>query len=200
MSFKSLVRFWSGMRSFAFGRSLPCQAIVLAFCLGRSLPARAQVVPAADKGGLILSAGGTASGYTLNYGEQKLLGVTVFVDADTRRHVSAEAEVRRLQFHNTNDITATTYLAGVRYFRDAARFQLYAKFLAGIGHANLAFGVAQANSLVIAPGGGLDFRLTRRIHLRMADFEYQLWPQAVYGSTPSFASAGISSGIRIRVF
>jgi hypothetical protein len=200
MSFQRLVQLWIEMRGFGLGRSLPCPAILLAVCLGITLPGRAQVVPAADQGGLNLSAGGTASGYYLNYGEQKLLGVSAFVDVDTRRHLSAEAEVRRLQFHNTNDVTVTTYLAGGRYFRNVGRFQIYAKFLSGFGHADLEFGVAQANSLVIAPGGGVDFLLNHRVHLRLADFEYQRWPQAVYGSTPSLASTGISSGIRIRVF
>lgn len=200
MSFKSPVRVNIGGRRFSLAPGLLCQAVVLVACIGIAHPVRAQVVPAADKGGLMLSAGGTVSGYYLNYGEQKLLGVSAFFDAETRRHLSAEAEVRRLQFHNTNDETATSYLAGGRYFRDFGRFQPYAKFLAGFGHANLEFGLAQANSLVIAPGGGVDFRLNRSVCLRLADFEYQRWPQAVYGSTPALSSTGISSGLRIRVF
>jgi hypothetical protein len=173
---------------------------MLALCMAIAPGAHAQVVPAGDKGGVMLSVGAAASGYTLNYGQQKLLGVSAFFDAETRRHLGAEAEVRSLEFHNTNDITATTYLAGARYFRDFGRFQIYAKGLVGFGHANLAFSLGQANSMVIAPGGGVDFILNRRVHLRLADFEYQRWPQAVYGSTPAFASVGISSGIRFRVF
>ena len=147
----------------------------------------------------MLSAGGTASGYFLNYGEQKLLGVSAFFDADTRRNLGVEAETRWLNFHDSNDINATTYLAGARYYRDLGRFQPYAKGLVGFGHANLTFGLGQANSLVVAPGGGLDFLVNRRIHLRVVDLEYQRWPQAVFGST-SFDSVGISSGIRVRVF
>ena len=179
-------------------RVLP--AMVLAFCFNLAQTAAGQVVPAGDEGGVRLSVGVAASGFTLNYGEQKLLGGTVFLESDTRRHLSAEAEVRTLKFHDTNDISATTYLAGMRYFRDFGRFQPYAKGLAGFGHANLAFSLGQANSLVITPGGGVDFLLTRRIHLRLADFEYQLWPQAVYGTAAAFHSIGISSGIRFRVF
>jgi hypothetical protein len=162
--------------------------------------AEAQVVYSADEGGLLLSAGGTASGYYLNYGEQKLLGATAFIEADTRRHLGIEAEARWLEFHQTNDINAATYLGGVRYFRDYGRFQPYAKGLVGFGQANLAFSLGQANSLVIVPGGGVDYRLNRRIHLRLADFEYQFWPQATYGTTPAFSSIGVSSGIRVRIF
>jgi len=171
-------------------------AVFLALCF----TAQAQVVPAGDQGGVRLSVGVEASGYSLSYGDQKLLGGAVFFEADTRRHLSAEAEVRTLKFHDTNDISATTYLAGMRYFRDFGRFQPYAKGLAGFGHANMAFSLGQANSLLIAPGGGVDFLLTRHIHLRLADFEYQLWPQTAYGSAPAFQSFGISSGIRFRVF
>ena len=180
------------------GALLP--VMLLAFCFNVAQTARGQVVPAGDEGGLRLSVGVAASGYTLNYGEQKLLGGSVFFEADTRRHLSAEAEVRSLRFHNTKDISATTYLAGARYFRDFGRFQPYAKGLAGFGHANLAFSLGQANSLVIAPGGGVDFILNRQIHLRLSDFEYQLWPQAKFTSAPAFHSIGISSGIRFRVF
>jgi hypothetical protein len=200
MYFLKIFRKESSKHGFQHSQRSCAPAFFLALCLGMVPLARAQVVPAADQGGLSLSAGGTASGYYLNYGEQKLLGATAFIDADTRRNLSVEAEVRQLQFHNTTGITATTYLAGGRYFRNVGRFQIYAKFLAGFGHANLEFGLAQANSMVIAPGGGVDFLLNRRVHLRLADFEYQRWPQAVYGSTPSLASTGISSGIRFRIF
>jgi hypothetical protein len=169
-------------------------------CLTIASIAQGQVVPAAEGGRPILSAGGATSAYYLNYGEQKLLGFSAFFDADNRSHFAAEAEVRRLEFHQTNDVNATTYLAGVRYYINVGNFQPYAKGLAGFGHANLAFGLGQANSMVIAPGGGLDFFLNRSVHLRLADFEYQRWPQAVYGSIPTFASFGVSSGIRVRVF
>jgi hypothetical protein len=196
MIFRSVFRLWSGMPA----RGAICQSLVFSACLGIACTAKCQVVPAADEGGLMLSAGGAASGFYLNYGEQKMLGVVAFIDADTRRHLGIEAETRWLEFHNTNDINATTYLAGVRYFRDFGRLQPYAKCLVGFGHANLAFRLGQANSLVIAPGGGLDFLLNRRIHFRLIDFEYQRWPQGVYDSAPSFASVGISSGIRVRVF
>lgn len=184
----------------ALASSTVFTSLTLAACLTAAVTAHAQVVPAGDEGGVMLSVGAAGSGYTLNYGQQKLLGVSAFLDADTRRHLGVEAEARRLQIHNTNGIIATTLLAGPRYFRDFGRFQIYGKGMIGFAHANLTFGLGQANSLVIAPGAGVDFLLKRRIHLRLADFEYQLWPQAVYGSTPAFQSIGISSGIRIRIF
>ena len=51
--------------------------------------------------------------------------------------------------------------------------------------------------LVIEAGGAVDFRLTRRFRLRLADSEYQYWPQFHYGAMTSF---GVSTGIKIRIF
>ena len=200
MSLRERFPVWSGKAGLRRGRDAICQAMVLSLCLGLAQSAKSQVVQAGNSGLLRLSAGGTASGYYLNYGEQRLLGGSAFFDAQTRRHLGVEAEVRILEYHNSNDVNAATYLAGFRYFRDYGRLQPYAKGLVGFGRANLAFGLGQANSLVIAPGGGFDYRLNRRVFLRLADFEYQRWPEADYGSAPPFDSIGISSGIRFRFF
>ena len=200
MSLRGRLKVWSRRQGLLPGCGAVCQAMVIAVCLGLAHSAQSQVVQAGNSGLLRLSAGGTASGYYLNYGEQRFLGGSAFFDAQTRRHLGVEAEVRRLEYHNTNDVNASTYLGGVRYFRDFGRLQPYVKGLVGFGRANLAFGLGQANSLVIAPGGGLDFRLNRRVFLRVVDFEYQRWPEAVYGSAPPFDSTGISTGIRVRVF
>jgi hypothetical protein len=159
--------------------------------------ASAQVVPSADAGGLTLSAGTTGSGYTLQYGERKMLGITGFVDLDTRRHLGIEGEARWLVFHQTADVHATTYAIGPRYHMDKGRFQPYAKALVGIGQFNFPYNYATGNYLVVAPGGGVDFRLNHRIRLRLVDFEYQYWPQFTYSA---MTSVGVSTGIRVRIF
>jgi hypothetical protein len=50
---------------------------------------------------------------------------------------------------------------------------------------------------VVAPGGGTDFRLTRRVRWRVVDFEYQFWPQFQFGM---MSSVGVSTGLRIKIF
>jgi hypothetical protein len=170
---------------------------LLAVCLGLTRAALAQVPPAADKGGLALSAGGTASGYSLGYGEQKLLGVSAFVDVDGRRHLGVEGEARWLIYHQTNEEHATTYTIGPRYSMYFGRFQPYVKGLVGLGQFNYPYNLGKDNDLVVAPGGGVDFRLSRRIRLRAVDFEYQLWPQFHYGLMSSY---GLSTGLRIKIF
>jgi hypothetical protein len=157
----------------------------------------AQVAPAGDEGGVKLSAGATASGYYLQYGERKMLGVTGFVDADTRRRLGIEAETRWLEFHQTADVHVETYSIGPRYHMNFGRFQPYAKGQIGFGKFNFPYNYGQGSYLVATGGGGVDFHLHRRIYLRVADFEYEYWPQFTYGAMSSF---GVSTGIRVRIF
>jgi len=176
-------------------------ALALLVCV--TAPVRAQVAPAADQGGLILSAGGLASASTLQLGDRKMLGITAFVDADTRRRLGIEAEGRWLEFHQTANVHAETYSIGGRYHFDIGRFQPYAKGLVGFGDFNYPYNLGTGSYLVITAGGGLDYRLTRRIHIRAADFEYQDWPQFNYGppnTVGSMTSLGVSTGFRVRIF
>jgi opacity protein-like surface antigen len=169
----------------------------LALCLAMARAASAQVVPSADAGGLAISAGGAASGYTLQYGQRKMLGITGFVDVDTRRRLGIEAETRWLEFHQTANVHAETYSAGARYRFNFGRFQPYAKAMIGFGDFNFPYNYARGSYLVSTAGGGLDYRFSRRIHIRIADVEYQDWPQFTYGA---MTSLGVSVGLRVRVF
>jgi len=161
------------------------------------LRASAQAVPAADAGGMRLSAGGAVSAYYLGYGKERIGGASAFVDFDTLRHFGFEGEARWLQFHQTDDINAATYMAGPRYSRYFGRFQPYVKVLAGLGQFNYPYHYGRDNDLVVAPGGGVDFRITRRIRFRAVDFECQVWPQFHYGTMYSY---GLSTGLRVKIF
>jgi hypothetical protein len=154
-------------------------------------------MPQADAGGFRLSAGGTASGYYLQYGQRTLVGATAFVDAETKRNLGIEAEGRWLEFHKTEDVHAETYSAGLRYHMNFQRFQPYVKGLVGFGDFNFPFSFAHGRYLVVTAGGGLDYRWTHRIHVRVADVEYQDWPQFTFGS---MSSVGVSTGLRVGIF
>ena len=80
---------------------------------------------------------------------------------------------------------------------DLREIQPYAKGLIGFGQFNYPYNLGTDNDFVVAPGGGLDFRVTKRIRIRVADFEYQIWPGFHYGTLTSY---GLSTGIRVRIF
>jgi len=176
-----------------FGRHAVFMAVVLSAFLGLARGTFAQVVSAGDEGGFTL----TASGYEVQYGEQKLLGVAGVVDIDTRRRFGLEAEGRWLMFHETNQLHATTWMAGPRYHFTRGKFQFYGKGLIGEGQFYFPYKYAQGNYLVIAPGGGVDYRWKRRVSFRLADVEYQMWPQFTFGSMSSY---GVSAGVRYHIF
>ena len=171
--------------------------LVLATLSAGARHAQAQVQAAGDEGGLIVSAGAMGSGYYLQYGQRKIVGITAFVDADTKRRFGIEAEGRWLEFHQTANVHAETYSAGARYHFDVGRFAPYAKVLVGSGDFNFPYNYAYGRYLVVTGGGGLDFRWTRRITVRAVDFEYQDWPNFTFGNMNSF---GVNAGLRVRIF
>ena len=172
-------------------------AVATVFCLGLARTASAQVVFTGDQGGITLKAGGTASGYQAEYGDQKLLGFADVVDLDTRRRFGIEAEGRWLLYNNPTQIQAKTWLGGVRYHFSHGKFQYYGKGLVGIGQFTFPYNYGQGNYLVIAPGGGVDYRWKRKISFRLADVEYQVWPKFTYGS---MTSVGVSAGVMYHIF
>jgi hypothetical protein len=172
--------------------------VLLALSIAVAKPALGQVKESAEVGGVMLSAGGSFSGYYVGYGQRELLGPTAFVDATSRVPLGVEAEARWLKLNETADVHDETYLIGPRFaFKELGRFQPYAKVLFGVGQFTFPYNYAHGTYFVVAPGAGCDFRVNHRIYLRLADFEYQDWPQFTYGAIPSY---GISSGIRIRLF
>jgi hypothetical protein len=170
-------------------------AILAASCAAR--PAAAQVVDSAQADGYVLFAGATASANYLQYGERKMLGISGFLDVDTRRRYGLEAEGSWAVFHQRANVHTTDYLIGPRYRLPMGRIQPYAKALVGIGEFNFPYNYAHGSYLVIAPGAGVDYRLTRRFRWRVADFEYQYWPQFTYGA---MSTLSVSTGVRVRIF
>jgi hypothetical protein len=120
-----------------------------------------------------------------------------FVDADSARRFGIESEGRWLEYHQFANAHAETYLIGPRYHFNIGRFQPYIKGLAGFGNFSFPYGYAHGTYGIVAGGGGVDYRLSRRWSVRLADIEFQHWPQFTFGS---MTSTGISSGIQFRVF
>jgi hypothetical protein len=170
---------------------------LVAIGLGLARQASAQVVFTGDKGGYSLTAGVTASGYQVQYGQQKLAGFAGVVDLDTHSRLGIEAEGRWLMFNSPDQTEVKTWMGGARYHFARGKFQIYGKGLIGIGQFTFPYNYAQGNYLVLAPGAGVDYRWKRRISFRLADFEYQIWPPFTYGS---MASPGVNVGVLYHIF
>jgi opacity protein-like surface antigen len=164
--------------------------VLLSLLAARS--AFGQVSESANIGGHLVWIGSGVSGYYLQYGSVKNLGVTAYVDADSIRRIGFEAEGRWLQFHETNNISADTYLGGPRYHFNMGRYQPYVKGLGGLGLFNFTYNYAHGSYFVIAPGAGIDYRVSPRWSVRV-DGEYQYWPQFTFGS---MTSGGVTVGVR----
>lgn len=185
------------IRRMRFSAVWACASAVVCLCLSLPGNLHGQVVPAADAGRLNISAGATGSGYYLQYGERKMIGVTGFVDMDARSAWGVEAEGRWLEWRQTANVHAQTYSIGLRYHKNIGNLQPYGKGLIGFGDFNFPYNLAHGRYLVATGGGGLDYRISPRVHLRAVDVEYQYWPEFTYGAMTTF---GVSSGIRIRLF
>jgi len=146
--------------------------------------------------GSLVTIGGTVGGYQIDYGKRYLGGGALYADLNPTWRYGIEAEARLLRYNQENDTHLSTYLVGPRVSFGTHRFNPYAKVLVGLGKFNFPYDYATGNYFVIAPGAGVDMRLTDRIKLRLVDFEYQEWPQFTFGSIHPY---GISTGISFSI-
>lgn len=168
--------------------------------------AHAQVVPAATASRFTLSAGGLGSRYQPDYAgtgvayttPNRLFGVGAYFDARFNRWLSIEGEGRWLRFNeyyppgSSTGIDENTYLIGPRVpIATFHRVTPYGKFLFGLGNGSFLNG----NTMVLAYGGGVDYRLSSRFTLRAFDFEYQSWRV-----NPTLWPYGESVGISYKIF
>jgi len=171
--------------------------IILAFV---TISSHGQVVPAATKNHAGLSAGGVGSIFQPDYAGEgiaqtspnRLYGAGAFFDMRFSQWAQIEGEGRWLHFNKYLGIDENTYLIGPRLA--PCRFHgitPYGKVLFGLGNGSFLTG----NTFVLAYGGGVDYRLSRRFTLRAFDFEYQQWRV-----TPTLWPYGGSAGLSFRIF
>lgn len=163
-------------------RLFPALLLALAF-----LPLHSQVRPAATQGGLPVVIGLGGADYAIDWGPgTRMQGITAWVDfypwgMPPKIHgLGAEIEGRDLNFnrpHGIPKMRQDTALAGPIYsFSHFRKIKPYAKFLAGIGSIDFPGfpGYTHDTFLILAPGGGADFKLWHQFWAR-GDYEYQNW-------------------------
>jgi hypothetical protein len=159
-----------------------------------------QVAAAAYGHRATLTAGGFGSMYQPDYAgngiaqssPNYLFGPGAYVDYTASRWVGAEFEGRWLRFNEYLGVNEDTYLLGPKVPIGTFKgFTPYGKVLVGIGGGSYLSG----HSTVLAYGGGVDYRLTKRLSVRAFDFEYQQWLL-----NPHLYPWGGSVGIGYRIF
>lgn len=170
---------------------------VLASVAAAAAPAaHAQAYYAGTGPGSYITLGATFSGFESGqYGKTLLTGGSLFLDANLYRRIGVEAEARALNHGSIEGIRETSYLVGPKLSLKGRRLRPYAKLLVGRGDFRFPFGDAYGKYFVVAPGAGIDWRVSHsRFHLRLIDAEYQFWPNFIpFGKISPFgASAGLS--------
>jgi hypothetical protein len=174
---------------------------IFLFCIFlTAVSARAQVAPAASTSTFRVDAGGMGSMFQPDYAglgvaqnsPNRLYGVGAYVDVRLSRWVQIEGEGRWLHWNEYLGIDENSYSIGPRVpIHTYHGFTPYGKALFGWGSGSFLAGRAGEITL----GGGVDYRLKRRLTLRAFDFEYQRW-----SVTPILHPYGGSVGLSYRVF
>jgi len=177
---------------------------LLASCLLLS-PSRllAQVAPAAHGASGSLWVGADYSNFLPDFGpSQRISGFGAYVDWNVTPRLGLEGEVRVLPFNGFSGESQDNYFAGPRVtLLHRGNFVPYAKILVGVAQNDFPFKIGTGRYLALAPGGGLDYRLSHRFAFR-AEYEYQLWPSApgVSGQPSNgMKPNGFSVGIAYRL-
>ena len=172
-----------------------------------AVAADAQAVPAATGRQVSITAGGMASAFQPDYagfcctasaGPQPLFGVGAYVDVRLRRWVQFEAEGRWLRWNKYYGISQDNYLIGPRL--PVYRFwkaTVYGKALGGFSKMTFDPYGDHSSFTDLAFGGGADVKLTRKISVRVADFEYHYWPK--WGNS-TLKPYGASMGVSYKIF
>jgi hypothetical protein len=141
--------------------------------------------------------GVAGSAFTLDDQDGHEEGIAVYGDLDVGRHWGLEGIYRNASIETPHDIGENHLIAGPRYHFEHGRFEPYAKGLVGLGTINFQQGYNitsySEHYFIYVAGGGVDFRATRHVNVRLFDFEYQFWPGfAPHGLTPYGYSAGVA--------
>ncbi|MGP8252103.1 MAG: outer membrane beta-barrel protein [Terracidiphilus sp.] len=166
-----------------------------------AVSASAQVVSAAHHRGLSIDAGGEASAFQPDYdgtgfaqtSPYRIYGFGAFFDVHFSRWVQIEGEGHWLRFNEFQNIGQNTYMIGPKVpIIDFHRWTPYGKFLIGWGSGP---GWLNGKATAFAYGGGVEYRLTKRLTVRPFDFEEEDWH-----TIPTLHPYGASAGISYRVF
>jgi hypothetical protein len=158
---------------------------------------RAQEIPTEVRAGE-LQVGGGYAGANPDYSEHRFYGPYLYTTFDFREHIGAEFNFHYLKESNDpsgEGLYEKTYEIGPRYvwhFKQE-RFNPYLKLLVGRGVFQYPHDSANLAYNMYSFGGGLDYRATRYLNVRVVDFEEQKWMSfPPNGLSPVVVSFGVA--------
>jgi hypothetical protein len=145
-----------------------------------SLPAlapslHAQAVYTADRKTRI-QVGGGALILNSDYTAGNVIGFSAWGDYDFSKWVGVEVSAHLGEFITPGDITENSYLIGPRLTYRRRKLTAYGKVL--IGRATITnqdYNLSSSYN-IFAYGGGVEYKIMRKINIRAIDFELQSWP------------------------
>ena len=105
-----------------------------------------------------------------DYTTGNVIGLSAWGDYDFSKYIGLEASAHFQEFITPGDITENSYLIG-------PRFMYRRKGLTAYGKATITNQQLDLSSSynIYAFGGGLEYRIVRKLNLRIVDFEQQEW-------------------------
>jgi hypothetical protein len=157
--------------------------------------ARAQAIPTATGGGRFIAVGAGGAFFNSNYGQRWVNGYSIYADINRDVRFGAEFRAQSLRFNQEQGIRETSYLLGPRIAFPHHGWIPYARVLLGGGIFKAPYNYAEGSYFVAAPGAGVDY-VRGRVRYRIADIEYQAWPNFTFGELHPW---GYNTGISIRI-
>lgn len=133
----------------------------------------------------------------------RLNGIGAFATYNLNRHYGVEAHARFLNLKSWNGETEQAYLIGPRYsFLRGEKLRPFAMFQVGVVKIQYPFQMGTGTSFAMAPGGGVEYRLGRKLSVRAA-YEFQMLTNSPdFTNEPKFGirPTGATVGISYRIF
>ncbi len=133
-----------------------------------------------------------------DYTDRANKGLSVWGDYDFTRLFGVEVEAHFGSIITPDDVGENSYLVGPRLLYHKRKFTGYLKVMVGRGTIiNQDFNQSSSFNILPAFGGGLEYRISHKLNVRIVDFEYQRWPDFEPDSlTPLAVSVGLMYVIR----
>ena len=111
-----------------------------------------------------------------DYVNTNIQGISFWGDYDFLKHIGAEAVVHLGSIITPSDYSENSYMIGPRFMIRRRKLTGYAKLIVGRATiTNIDYNVSSSYN-AYAFGGGLEYKLLRKVNIRALDFEYQKWP------------------------